>query len=79
MKVFKETIVCETDNDFYKKNFETICKQLEERKAVELYCWCTGSTKCKMVINEYEKKLSEKYGEKLIKVRDIFNNYYYLK
>ena len=64
MKNFEVAVCGEMGNDFDEKNFEVICKDLEEGKAVWLYCWCTGHTRCAMVEWNYLQKLKAKYGDR---------------
>lgn len=63
--------MCETDNDFNPKLFDIMCEKMEAGKGIWLYCWCTGHTRCAMVISDYTCKLRNKYGDKLKSVRDV--------
>lgn len=73
--MFDRAIRCDTDNRFIEDNFNNIVDVLEGDNSIWLHCWCTGHTRCEMVISEYENKLKEKYGDRLDITHDLFTIY----
>ena len=60
----------DTGNDFYEDHFTKMCEMLESGEGIWLYCWCTGHTRCAMTEAAYERKLREKYGDRLLNAKD---------